>query len=89
MTHQQEAGIAMNSSLPEFSIELTAQELLRPAVLLEIVEVEDLWTIDPLLRNCREAINEDRLLPPGADEVELDLTAEQIDLLLLTGSIER
>jgi hypothetical protein len=78
----------MNTSQPEFSIELTAQELLRPAA-LDIVEVEDLWTIDPFLKICADAINEDRLVPATSEEVELDLTAEQIELLLLTGSLER
>jgi hypothetical protein len=77
----------MNTSQPEFSIELTAQELVGPYPTVDIVEVEDLWTIDPLLRTCRDAINDDWLLPPATDEVDLDLTPEQIELLLLTGSI--
>jgi hypothetical protein len=79
----------METLHPEFSIELTAQELLRPTFLFEIVEVEDLWTIDQLLQRCAPAVNDDYLLPPTLDEVELELTAEQIDRLLLTGSIER
>ncbi len=79
----------MNTSQPEFSIELTAQELVGPYPRADIVEVEDLWTLDPLLRTCRDAINDDRLLPPTADEVELDLTPAQIELLLLTGSMGR
>jgi hypothetical protein len=79
----------METPHPEFSIELTAQELLRPTLLFEIVEVEDLWTIDPLLHSCTPAVNDDYLLPPALDEVELELSAEQIDGLLLTGSIER
>ncbi|HEU4600905.1 MAG TPA: hypothetical protein VFS24_03000 [Steroidobacteraceae bacterium] len=79
----------MNTSQPEFSIELTAQELVGPYPRVDIVEVEDLWTLDPLLRTYRDAINDDRLLPPTADEVELDLTPAQIELLLLTGSIGR
>jgi len=77
----------MKTPSPEFSIELTAQELLAPTFQLEIIEVEDLWTLDPRLDSRTEAINDDRLHPPASDEVEIDLTPEQIDLLLLTGSI--
>jgi hypothetical protein len=77
----------MNTSQPELWIELTAQELISPPRLLDVVEVEDLWTLDPLLKTCTDAVNDDFLLPPSAEEVELDLTPEQIDLLLLTGSI--
>jgi hypothetical protein len=77
----------MNTSSPEFSIELTAQELRAPTFRLEIIEIEDLWAIDPRLDSRTEASNDDRLLPHASDEVEIDLTPEQIDLLLLTGSI--
>jgi hypothetical protein len=79
----------MTPSSPEFSIELTAQELLAPTFRLEIIAIEDMWTFDPTLNTRTEALNDDRLVPPTSDEVELDLTAEQIDLLLLTGSIGR
>ena len=77
----------MNTSSPEFSIELTTHELLAPTFQLEIIEVEDLCSIGADLDSPIEAMNEDRLLPPTSDEVEFDLTPEQIELLLLTGTI--
>lgn len=82
---EQEARVKTMS--PEFSIELTTQELLAPTNPLEIVAVEDLWTIDQRLNERTEAINDGRLLPPTSAEVEMDLTPEQIELLLLTGTI--
>jgi hypothetical protein len=56
----------------EVSIELAAQELLAPPSPTGMVEVDDICAVDPKLRSEAHV----------SDEVEIELTPEQIDALL-------
>ena len=56
----------------EISIELAARELLAPPSPAGTVEVDDICAVDPKLRTQAHA----------GDEVEIELTPEQIDALL-------
>jgi hypothetical protein len=71
----------------EISLELTAQELLRPPTPAHLVEVDDIGEVDPLLRTgsliAQPAVSAEAA--PAAEcegTVEIELTAEQIVALL-------
>ncbi|MGH8188445.1 MAG: hypothetical protein ACREUC_17950 [Steroidobacteraceae bacterium] len=70
----------------EVSIELAAQELLAPPSPTGMVEVDDICAVDPQLRAESTAANTAE--PPARttahadDELEIELTPEQIDALL-------
>jgi hypothetical protein len=72
----------------EISIDLTAQELLSPPELTDIVQVEDIGEIDPALRTGAFTTTAASVQQAPADavstddSVEIELTAEQIDALL-------
>ncbi|MGH8177446.1 MAG: hypothetical protein ACREV5_14390 [Steroidobacter sp.] len=70
----------------EFSIDLTAQELLAPFTPAGMVEVDDICAVDPLLRTGSFAANSDAPAELTAadreDSVEIELTAEQMNALL-------
>ena len=76
----------------EISIDLTAQELTDPSTVAPI-EVDDICEFDPLLQPVPAANNDGAVLSPadpmpdfGLDddtiEVEIELSAEQIDAVL-------
>jgi hypothetical protein len=71
----------------EVSLELTAQELLRPPTSAHLVEVDDIGEVDPLLRTGSFIANPEpsaEAAPASEcdDTVEIELTAEQIAALL-------
>lgn len=74
----------------EISIDLTAQELLKPLSPTGMVEVEDICDVDPLLRTGAFAANSEHTvaaeLPFASsdcdDSIEIELSAEEIDELL-------
>lgn len=68
----------MRASTPEFSIDLTAQELLSPPAPTAMVEVDDICSVDPLPHAAANIPHE----PAREDTVEIELTAEQMDALL-------
>lgn len=73
------------SSSTEISIDLTAQELLDPtqpadAGVAGMVEVNDIYEVDPLLRTGSFAANS--AAAPDTDSVEIELTAEQMEAML-------
>lgn len=76
----------------EISIDLTAQELTDPSSVTPI-EVDDICEFDPLLKPVPAANNDGAVLSPAdpmADptldddtiEVEIDMTADQVDAML-------
>ena len=76
----------------EISLDLTAQELTDPSTVAPI-EVDDICEFDPLLKPVPAANNDGAVLSPADPlpdpaldedtiEVEIDLSAEQIDDLL-------
>jgi hypothetical protein len=82
--------VSMRRSI-EVSIELAAQELLAPPSPTGMVEVDDICAVDPELRAGSAAAN---IARPSAsptahadEELEIELTPEQIDALL-SGSSE-
>lgn len=69
----------------EVSIELAAQELLAPPSPTGMVEVDDICAVDPQLRVGSTAANTEppaRAAAQVSDELEIELTPEQIDALL-------
>jgi hypothetical protein len=72
----------------EISIDLTAQELLSPPELADIIQVEDIGEIDPSLRTGSFTTTAASVQQAPADagstddSIEIELTAEQIDALL-------
>jgi hypothetical protein len=76
----------MKSSL-EISIDLTAQELLAPPTFASLVEVEDICDVDPLLRTgsfvANTGLRAKSSSSDGDDSIEIELTAEQMDDLLV------
>jgi hypothetical protein len=66
----------------EVSIELAAQELLAPPSPTGMVEVDDICAVDPELRSEAPAANVAGPQAHAGDELEIELTAEQIDALL-------
>lgn len=83
----------MNHSA-EISIDLTAQELTDPAsVAPHEIEVDDICEFDPLLKPLPAANNDGAVLSPADPipdlaldedtiEVEIELSAEQMDAML-------
>jgi hypothetical protein len=69
----------MRASTTEFSIDLTAQELLSPPASTAMVELDDICSVDPLPRATAANIPHQ---PALDDTVEIELTAEQMDALL-------
>jgi hypothetical protein len=69
----------MRASTTEFSIDLTAQELLSPPAPTAMVEVDDICSVDPLPQAAAANIPHE---PALDDTVEIELTAEQMDALL-------
>lgn len=69
-------------SIPEISIDLTAQELSDLPTVTPI-EVDDIGEFDPL-PNPSMAANADAAPEPAADDetIEIELTAEQMDAML-------
>lgn len=70
----------------EYSIDLTAQELLESPVLDEMTEIEDICDLD-VLELPADVANLDQ--PPIAavnldDSMEIELSAQEIDALLST-----
>jgi hypothetical protein len=70
----------------EFTLELTAQELLDPQ-LVAAIEVDDIGDVDPLLQTGSLVANADSTDTPAEKAVEdgtveIDLSAEQMDLML-------
>jgi hypothetical protein len=76
----------------EISLDLTAQELTDPSTVAPI-EVDDICEFDPLLKPVPAANNDGAVLSPADPlpdpaldedtiEVEIDLSAEQMDALL-------
>lgn len=68
----------------EYSIDLTAQELLESPVLDEMTEIEDICALD-VLELPADVANLDQ--PPVAaigldDSIEIELSAQEIDALL-------
>lgn len=68
----------------EYSIDLTAQDLLEAPVLDEMTEIEDICALD-VLELPGNVANVDQ--PPAAalcadDSVEIELSAQEIDALL-------
>lgn len=76
----------------EISIDLTAQELTDPSTVAPSeIEVDDICEFDPLLQPQPAANNDGAVLSPGeADltldddtiEIEIELSAEQMDAML-------
>jgi hypothetical protein len=65
----------------ESSIDLTAQEPLDPPSEAGMVEVTDIYEVDPLLRTGSFAANS--VAPDiSGDSVEIELTAEQMEAML-------
>ena len=64
----------------EFSIDLTAQELLSLPEATAMVEVDDICAVDPLSHS--NAANAQRAPAPQDTVVEIELTAAQMDELL-------
>ena len=82
----------MMNSIAEISIDLTAQELTDPSAVAPI-EVDDICEFDPLLKPKPAANNDGAVLSPADPatdpmldddtiEVEIELSAEQIDAVL-------
>lgn len=68
----------------EYSIDLTAQELLEVPVLEQFTEIEDIGAPD-LLELAANVANADRPSPVSCnadDSVEIELSAQEIDALL-------
>ncbi|HEY0686845.1 MAG TPA: hypothetical protein VGD45_31175 [Steroidobacter sp.] len=76
----------------EISIDLTAQELTDPSTVAPI-EVDDICEFDPLLKPLPAANNDGAVLSPSDPmtdptldddtiEVEIDMTADQVDAML-------
>jgi hypothetical protein len=85
----QNEGSAMDP-LAEFSIDLTAQELLAPFSPAEIVEVENICDVDPQLRALSSANTEQAsAASTSAAALEIELSAEDIDALLESGPSAR
>jgi len=71
-------------SIPEISIDLTAQDLIDPpAIVPSEIDVDDILEFDPLL-SPRKAANTDALPELAADDetIEIELTADQMDAML-------
>lgn len=66
----------------EVSIELTAQALPAPPSPTGMVEVDDICAVDPALRTESSAANAAEPRARASEEVEIELTPEQIDALL-------
>ena len=79
----------------EISIDLTAQELTDPSSIGPLapneIEVDDICEFDPLLKPAPAANNDGAVLSPGevdptldddTIEVEIELSAEQMDAML-------
>lgn len=75
--------------IAEISIDLTAQELTDPSTVVPI-EVDDICEFDPLLKPQPAANNDGAVLSPSefptddddTIEVEIELSAEQMDAML-------
>jgi hypothetical protein len=72
--------------LQEFSIDLTAQELLDPTAMEGLTEIEDICDLDELQLPA-DVANVDRTPVVSIeidmdDSVEIELTAQEIDALL-------
>jgi hypothetical protein len=67
----------------EFSLDLTAQELLDLPAMTAPVEIEDIREVDPRLRSGSSAANgEWTRIEDSATAVEIELSAEQVLALL-------
>lgn len=69
--------------LKEYSIDLTAQELLRPLSTHDLTEIDDVCSMDVL--ELPEVANTEpqRSMAPAPDEsLEIELSAQEIDALL-------
>jgi hypothetical protein len=69
----------------EVSIDLTAQEALEPPPRTGMVEVDDIGAVEPATLPESGAANSPQAPPaPAYDEtIEIELTAEQMDTLLV------
>ena len=84
----------MTNSSVEICIDLTAQELTDPSTMAPTeIEVDDICEFDPLLKPLPAANNDGAVLSPGDPapdpaldtdtiEIEIELTAEQMDAML-------
>lgn len=76
--------------IPEISIDLTAQELMDPEVPVAPIEVDDICEFEPLIDPNKVANTE--VAPPAVgepydpfkddDTIEIELSADQVDLML-------